>query len=174
MVFRQLGGLEYVALVKGEIAGKKEVLCRIHSECLTGEVFGSLKCDCKQQLEMALQEIQKSDCGVLLYLRQEGRGIGLANKIKAYALQEKGLDTVDANQALGLPVDARDYVLAALMLKHLKVGSVRLLTNNPLKIKALQEAGIEVSRQQLKISPVSSQAVKYVLVKQKRLGHFEA
>lgn len=172
LVFRETGGLEHVALIKGDVSGQADILCRIHSECLTSEAFGSLKCDCKQQLDFALEAIQKNGSGILLYLRQEGRGIGLGNKIKAYALQEAGLDTVDANEALGLPVDAREYELAAQMLKYLHIGSIQLLTNNPLKIEALRAAGIEVSRKKLELPAVSEQAAEYVLVKQKRLGHF--
>ncbi|MEI6789615.1 MAG: GTP cyclohydrolase II [Myxococcaceae bacterium] len=172
LVFRETGGLEHVALIKGDVSAQANILCRIHSECLTSEAFGSLKCDCKQQLDFALEAIQKNGSGILLYLRQEGRGIGLGNKIKAYALQEAGLDTVDANEALGLPVDAREYELAAQMLKYLNIGSIQLLTNNPLKLEALLVAGIHVSRKKLDIPAVSEQAAEYVLVKQKRLGHF--
>ena len=174
LIFRAPDDLEHVAFLKGDVAGQENILCRIHSECLTGEVFGSLKCDCRQQLDVSLQKIQKNNSGVLLYLRQEGRGIGLSNKIKAYSLQEKGLDTVDANEVLGFPVDARKYELAVQMLNHLQVCSVQLLTNNPLKIEALQKAGIQASRQKLDLPRISQQAAQYVLVKQKRLGHFEA
>ncbi len=158
-------------MVKGDLKEGEDVLCRIHSECLTSEVFGSQKCDCKHQLDSALDEVQRSGRGVVLYLRQEGRGIGLGNKIKAYALQEEGLDTVDANQALGLPIDARNYEIAAEMLQHLGIRSVRLLTNNPLKIKALADIGIAAKRQQLEIGQIPAQAAEYVRVKQKRLGH---
>ena len=173
LIFRDAEGLEHVAMVAGDILGDENVLCRVHSQCLTSEIFGSLKCDCKHQLDFALEAIQKSKRGVLLYLRQEGRGIGLGNKIKAYALQEAGLDTVDANQALGLPIDSREYGLAAEMLNVLRVSSVELLTNNPLKIKALEQAGIKVSRKKLELPAVSEQAAHYLLVKQKRLGHLE-
>ncbi len=173
MIFRDDEGREHVAMVKGALAGAEDVVCRIHSECLTSEVFDSQKCDCKQQLDAALDRIQKCERGVLLYLRQEGRGIGLGNKIKAYALQENGLDTVDANEALGLPVDARDYNLAAEMLSYLEVLSVRLLTNNPLKVQGLQQAGFRVVREQSTAKLVSEQAAQYVSVKQKKLGHFE-
>ena len=174
LVFKDPEGLEHIALIKGELAGQENVWCRIHSQCLTSEVFGSLKCDCKQQLDYALDAIQKNRLGAVLYLRQEGRGIGLGNKIKAYALQETGLDTVEANEALGLPVDSRDYGLAAEMLKSLQVKSVQLFTNNPLKIKALEEAGIQVSRKTLDLPHISEQAAHYVLVKQKRLGHYSS
>ncbi len=158
-------------MVKGELKDAEDVLCRIHSECLTSEVFGSQKCDCKHQLDSALDEVQASGKGVVLYLRQEGRGIGLGNKIRAYALQEEGLDTVDANQALGLPIDARNYEIAAEMLQYLGIRSVRLLTNNPLKIRALADIGIVAKRQQLEIGQIPEQAAEYVRVKQKRLGH---
>lgn len=173
LVFKDSQGFEHVAMIKGEISGQADILCRVHSQCLTSEVFGSLKCDCKHQLDSALEAIQKNKQGVLLYLRQEGRGIGLGNKIKAYALQETGLDTVDANEVLGLPIDSRDYGLAAEMLKMLQVKSVQLFTNNPLKITALEQAGIKVSRKKLDIPAISDQAAHYVLVKQKRLGHLE-
>lgn len=173
LIFRDSHGLEHVAMVKGELQAGESVLCRIHSECLTSEVFGSQKCDCKQQLDSAMEQIQKSDRGVLLYLRQEGRGIGLGNKIKAYALQEQGLDTVDANEALGLPVDSRDYQIAADMLEQLGVISVRLLTNNPLKLEALKTAGIYAQREKFLIRSISKQAEQYIQVKQRRLGHLE-
>lgn len=173
LVFRDSTGVEHAALIKGDLAGQEDVLCRVHSQCLTGEVFGSLKCDCKHQLDSALAAIQKSKQGVLLYLRQEGRGIGFGNKIKAYALQETGLDTVDANEALGFPVDAREYGLAAEMLNMLQVKSIQLLTNNPLKITALEQAGLKVSRRKLDMPAISDQAANYVLVKQKRLGHLD-
>ena len=138
-------GKEHVALVHGDVFGKEEVLVRLHSECLTGDVFGSLRCDCREQLERGLKAVAAEGCGVVLYLRQEGRGIGLANKIRAYSLQEKGLDTIDANVALGFRDDERDYEAAAMMLKQLGVRSVRLLTNNPDKIRQLQAFGTEVS-----------------------------
>lgn len=173
IIFRDPEGLEHIAMIAGDISEHEDVLCRVHSQCLTGEVFGSEKCDCKAQLDAALDQIQTQKRGVLLYLRQEGRGIGLGNKIKAYALQETGLDTVEANQALGLPVDSRDYGLAAEMLKMLRVKSVQLFTNNPLKIEALQQAGLKVSRKKLDMPAISDQAAHYVLVKQKRLGHLD-
>jgi GTP cyclohydrolase II/3,4-dihydroxy 2-butanone 4-phosphate synthase/GTP cyclohydrolase II len=173
IIFNDSEGLEHIAMVKGEIANQEAVLCRVHSQCLTSEVFGSLKCDCKHQLDSALETIQKNNQGVLLYLRQEGRGIGLGNKIKAYALQEIGLDTVEANEALSFPVDARNYDLAAEMLSMLQVKSIQLLTNNPLKIMALEQAGLKVARKKLDISEISEQASDYLLVKQKRLGHLD-
>lgn len=174
VVFRDELGSEHVAMIKGEIRAQDDILCRVHSECLTSEVLGSLKCDCKQQLDAALDQIQQSSAGVLLYLRQEGRGIGLGNKIRAYALQEKGLDTVDANGALGLPIDARDYTIAARMLDALGVVSIQLLTNNPLKILALEAVGVAVSRKKLHTDAISPLAAEYVSVKQKRLGHLDS
>src|SRR5215217_5620622 len=147
IVFRdRRNGREHVALVAGNVSGVEGVPVRIHSECLTSEVFGSLKCDCREQLERAQAEIARRGVGVLLYLRQEGRGIGLANKIRAYALQAKGADTIEANELLHLPVDARTYDVAAAMLKELGVESVELLTNNPLKLNALLELGVHVER----------------------------
>ncbi len=140
-----IDGKEHLALVKGEVAGRREVPVRLHSECLTGDVFGSQRCDCGEQLEEALRLIGESDCGVLLYLRQEGRGIGLFKKLQAYNLQDEGLDTVDANLKLGHQADERDYRIAALILKDLGVQSVRLITNNPRKIAELEQYGIEVT-----------------------------
>ena len=159
-----------VALWVGDIANHVPLI-RLHSECLTGDVFGSSKCDCGEQLDAALQRIQDDGCGILLYLRQEGRGIGLVNKIKAYALQETGLDTVDANRALGLPDDMRDYTLAMQMLAYLGVTQVRVLTNNPTKIGALEDHGIRVvSREAIQIA---SNAVNhdYLVTKKERMGH---
>lgn len=159
-----------VALWVGDIATQVPLI-RLHSECLTGDVFGSSKCDCGEQLDAALQRIQDDGCGILLYLRQEGRGIGLVNKIKAYALQETGLDTVDANRALGLPDDMRDYTLAMQILAYLGVTQVRVLTNNPTKIGALEDYGIRVvSREAIQIA---SNAVNhdYLVTKKERMGH---
>src|SRR5688500_18339921 len=138
-------GKEHVAITKGDVIGASDVPVRLHSECLTGDALGSLRCDCRDQLGLALARIAREACGVLLYLRQEGRGIGLLNKVKAYALQDAGMDTVDANLALGFRDDERDYAVAAHMLASLTVRSVRLLTNNPRKIDALAHLGIEVS-----------------------------
>lgn len=164
-------GIEHICLVKGDVSGGDSVLCRIHSECLTGEVFSSSKCDCKQQLEAALSSIGRAQCGILIYLRQEGRGIGLGNKIRAYAEQEKGHDTVDANRVLGLPEDARDYEEASEILERLGVHSVALLTNNPEKITALKKAGISVNRMMQNIDLSSKEAQKYLAVKKARMGH---
>ncbi|AOA57231.1 GTP cyclohydrolase II [Acinetobacter larvae] len=138
-------GEEHVALHTGlEQAPTQPVLVRIHSECLTGDAFGSLKCDCGPQLHNTMRMLSQAGQGVILYLRQEGRGIGLTNKIRAYALQDQGHDTVDANLMLNLPADARRYDMCSIMLKHLQIGQVKLITNNPLKIKALQQLGINV------------------------------
>lgn len=159
-----------VALWVGDIT-QGVPLIRLHSECLTGDVFGSAKCDCGEQLDAALARIQADGCGVLLYLRQEGRGIGLVNKIKAYALQETGLDTVDANRALGLPDDMRDYTLAMAMIDYLGVTQVRLLTNNPTKLDALEQHGVSIiSREAIQIAsnPINHD---YLVTKKERMGH---
>src|SRR2546422_8396838 len=142
-VFR-FEGTEVVALARGELGGAEPVLVRLHSECLTGDVLGSLRCDCGDQLRSALAMIGSAERGVLLYLDHEGRGIGLFDKVRAYGLQDGGLDTVDANVELGLPVDARDYSAAASVLRELGVGSVRLITNNPAKILGLEREGVAV------------------------------
>ncbi len=161
---------DHVALAMGELRGGEEVLVRVHSECLTSEVFGSLKCDCRQQLRAAQRAIADAGRGVLLYLRQEGRGIGLANKIRAYELQHAGHDTVDANRLLGLPDDARDYSAAVAMLEHLGVASVRLLTNNPHKVEALRARGVRVERHQL-VVPTNAWSAAYLETKRVRMGH---
>jgi GTP cyclohydrolase II len=161
---------EHVAAWVGEVAGA-EILCRVHSECWTGEVLGSLKCDCRAQLDSALERIARTGCGVLVYLRQEGRGIGLGDKIRAYALQDEGADTVDANVRLGLPVDARRYDVAAAILRDLGVESVTLMTNNPDKIAGLEAAGIRVARRVAHWVPSSLQSAHYLETKRDRLGH---
>jgi GTP cyclohydrolase II len=138
-------GKEHIAITKGDVIGAADVPVRLHSECLTGDVMGSLRCDCRDQLEAALKMIGKMDRGIVLYLRQEGRGIGLINKIRAYSLQDEGLDTVQANLALGFRDDERDYAVAAHMLMSLKIRSARLITNNPKKIQQLTDYGINVS-----------------------------
>ena len=162
---------EHVALVRGAVAGADDVPTRVHSECMTGDVFGSLRCDCRDQLERALTRLGKEPRGVLLYLRQEGRGIGLVNKIRAYALQEQGLDTVDANLALGFQSDERDYGVAAAMLRSLGVRSIGLMTNNPDKITQLERAGVRVrSRIPHEIAPTELTR-KYLETKRSRSGH---
>jgi GTP cyclohydrolase II len=163
-------GEEHVALVIGAFGGKAP-LVRLHSECLTGDVFGSLKCDCGPQLREALRLIQQAGGGVLLYLRQEGRGIGLANKIRAYQLQDRGLDTVDANRRLGFADDNRDYGLAAAMLRALGVSEVRLLTNNPAKLAGLEAAGVRVTERVAHHMPTNPHNADYIATKQGRSGH---
>lgn len=172
VVFRdRRNGREHVALVVGDVAGQEGVPVRVHSECLTSEVFGSLKCDCKQQLDRALDFITQAGCGVVLYLRQEGRGIGLGNKIKAYALQAKGYDTYEANRQLGFADDLRSYDIAAEMLRSLDVGSVDLITNNPLKIAGLVEEGIPVRRRIPSRTEHNPHNVGYLKTKRERTGH---
>ncbi|MFZ9886745.1 MAG: GTP cyclohydrolase II [Myxococcota bacterium] len=170
VVFRSHDGTEHVAMVAGEVDDGDAVLCRVHSECLTSEVLGSLKCDCKEQLDAALARIAREGRGIVLYLRQEGRGIGLGNKIAAYSLQERGHDTVDANRLLGLPDDAREYDVAAAMLRDLGVEKVALMTNNPLKLNGLTEHGIDVVRVP-HIIPAARQASGYLQAKRDRMGH---
>ncbi len=165
-------GEEHVALSKGgaDLSGQP-VLVRIHSECLTGDAFGSLKCDCGPQLHATMKMIHDAGQGVILYLRQEGRGIGLTNKIRAYALQDQGHDTVDANLLLNLPADARRYDMCSIILGHLKVDEVKLITNNPLKIKALQDLGINVvDRVRLTVG-LNIFNQDYLNTKQKRMSH---
>jgi GTP cyclohydrolase II len=162
---------EHVALVFGDIAGRVALPVRIHSECMTSEVFGSLKCDCKEQLDAALAEVARRGAGAVLYLRQEGRGIGLANKLRAYELQSRGHDTVDANRMLGLPDDAREYDAAADMLAHFDVRSVLLMTNNPAKVRALAELGVEVvSRLPVVVAP-NPHSLGYLEAKRARMDH---
>jgi GTP cyclohydrolase II len=162
---------EHCALVMGDVRGQRSIPVRMHSECLTSEVFGSLKCDCREQLERAQAEIARRGVGVLLYLRQEGRGIGLANKVRAYALQAQGADTIEANELLHLPVDARSYDVAAAMLRNLGVESVELLTNNPLKLDALRELGVHVERRVPVLVPANPFSASYLEVKRRRMQH---
>ncbi|WP_410768315.1 bifunctional 3,4-dihydroxy-2-butanone-4-phosphate synthase/GTP cyclohydrolase II [Fontibacillus sp. BL9] len=162
---------EHVALVKGEIGGDEPVLVRVHSECLTGDVFHSHRCDCGPQFEAALRQIEQEGRGVLLYMRQEGRGIGLVNKLKAYKLQEQGLDTVDANLKLGFPADLRDYGIGAQILKDLGVRKIRLLTNNPRKIKGLEGYGLEVVERVPLQMKENADNTNYLHTKQAKLGH---
>ncbi len=162
---------EHVAVVAGDVAGREAVPVRLHSECLTSEVLGSLKCDCKEQLDRALEHIAAEGAGVVLYLRQEGRGIGLANKVRAYALQACGVDTVDANRQLGLPDDARRYDGAAAMLGHLGVRSVRLMTNNPDKVSALRALGVEVVERLPVLVRPNVHSRGYLEAKRARMNH---
>ncbi len=162
---------EHLALVHGDVLGAKDVVTRLHSECLTGDALGSLRCDCREQLGAGLERICAEPRGVLLYLRQEGRGIGLLNKIRAYSLQDHGLDTVDANLALGFRDDERDYAIAAHMLASLTVGSVRLLTNNPRKIAQLEQHGIVVRDRLPHVIPANTHNRFYLETKAKRSGH---
>jgi len=162
---------QHVALVKGDVKGKKDVLVRVHSECLTGDIFGSRRCDCGEQLRKSLELIGERQRGVLLYMRQEGRGIGLANKIKAYALQDKGLDTVEANEQLGFKPDLRDYGIGAQILSDLGLKTIQLITNNPRKIVGLAGYGLKVvKRVSIEVQPNCSN-MKYLTTKKKKLGH---
>ena len=172
-VFRtvELFSKEHVALVFGDIEGASNLPIRIHSECITSEVFGSLKCDCKEQLDAALAEVARRGAGAVLYLRQEGRGIGLANKIRAYELQSQGADTVDANRLLGLPDDAREYHAAADMLAHFHVRSVQVMTNNPAKVDALRVLGVEVTGRLPVIITPNAFSAGYLETKRARMAH---
>jgi len=162
---------EHVALVKGNISNDEPVLVRVHSECLTGDVFGSLRCDCGAQIDMALQSIAKEDRGVFLYMRQEGRGIGFHNKLCAYALQDQGMDTVEANIALGFAPDLRDYGVGAQILVDLGLHNIRLLTNNPKKVIGLESYGIKIVETVPLIAPSTPYNIRYLETKQKKLGH---
>jgi len=163
---------EHVAIMRGNVFGRDEVLTRMHSECLTGDALGSLRCDCRDQLEAGMRRVAKEDCGLVLYLRQEGRGIGLINKIRAYELQDRGLDTVDANLALGFRDDEREYSIAAHMLHSLKVRSVRLLTNNPRKVNDLSALGVKVAARLPHVIPPNDYNRFYLETKASRSGHF--
>ncbi|HSG98583.1 MAG TPA: GTP cyclohydrolase II [candidate division Zixibacteria bacterium] len=171
-VFRsQRDGKDHLALTKGAVSGAPGVLTRIHSECLTGDTLGSVRCDCGPQLHQALERIQREGCGILLYMRQEGRGIGLANKIKAYALQDRGADTVEANLKLGFDPDLRDYSTSAAMLRALGVESVSLMTNNPRKVAGLVSGGVEVTSRNSAETAPNRFNEKYLRVKKEKLGH---
>lgn len=172
VVYREIDAdKEHLAILAGDVEGAEDLLVRVHSECLTGEVLHSLKCDCRDQLDLALERIERAGQGAVLYLRQEGRGIGLGNKIRAYAKQDEGLDTVDANLALGFEDDQRGYQIAADMLRELGVRSVALMTNNPRKVKGLQDDGIEVTRREPHEVEAHEYNRDYLRTKQHRLGH---
>ena len=162
---------EHVAMVHGDVMGSEEVPTRLHSECLTGDVMGSLRCDCRDQLEVAMEKIGAMGRGLVLYMRQEGRGIGLINKIRAYELQDKGLDTVDANLALGFADDERDYEVAAHMLASLNVGSIKLMTNNPKKVTELEKLGTKVAGRIPHVIPANEWNRRYLETKAARSGH---
>jgi 3,4-dihydroxy 2-butanone 4-phosphate synthase / GTP cyclohydrolase II len=172
VAFREtLTGKDHVALVRGDVDGEPDVLVRVHSECLTGDVFHSLRCDCGEQLELAIERIAREDRGVLLYMAQEGRGIGLLNKLKAYELQENGLDTVEANLRLGLPADAREYGIGSQILADLGLSTIRILTNNPRKIAGIEGFGLTVVEQlPIEVSP-NEENRRYLAAKRAKLGH---
>ena len=167
----QDGHTTHLALIIGDIAGSGPVLARVHSACITGDVLGSLRCDCGVQWQISLNTIKKAGRGVLLYLNQEGRGIGITNKLRAYNLQEQGMDTFEANVALGFAEDARDFSVAAAMLKQVGAHSIRLLTNNPHKVEALNQAGIDVRERVPLIAPGNVHSHAYIAAKAKKAGH---
>ncbi len=162
---------EHLAFVTGEVSGQGKILVRVHSECFTGDVLGSRRCDCGEQLQRSIQMIGRQGAGILIYLRQEGRGIGLLDKLRAYNLQDQGYDTIDANLALGHQADERDYTIAALILQDLGVRSIRLLTNNPTKIQRLTELGIHVAERVPLEAAVCSENARYLFTKANRMNH---
>ena len=164
--------LQHLALIMGEIADKEDVMVRVHSECFTGETLGSQRCDCGEQLDLAMKMIAEEGSGVLVYLRQEGRGIGLLEKLRAYKLQEEGYDTVDANIVLGHQADDREYSIAAKILQNLGIKSIRLLTNNPAKLERLKALGIEVISRVSVPPTINPNNHKYLITKMKRMHHF--
>lgn len=167
----KLNGEHHVALVKGEVGEGENLLCRVHSECLTGDTFGSLRCDCGQQLHAAMRQIEEEGRGILLYMRQEGRGIGLINKLRAYELQEQGMDTLEANLALGFKGDEREYYIGAQILRDLGAKTLRLLTNNPDKVYQLQDFGMEIVERVPIQAPANPHDIRYLRTKQRRMGH---
>lgn len=167
-----IDGKEHMAMVKGDVKGVSDVLVRMHSECLTGDVLGSQRCDCGEQLKLAMQLIGESQCGILIYLRQEGRGIGLLKKLQAYNLQDAGMDTVDANLHLGHDADEREYEVAALILRDLGVQSIRLMTNNPQKINALEQLGVDVTERVSLVINANKHNREYLKTKVDKLSHW--
>ena len=167
----ELLAAEHMAIVRGQVSGQANVLTRVHSECWTSEVLGSLKCDCRDQLDVALARIAAEGAGLVVYLRQEGRGIGLGNKIRAYDLQNSGADTVEANEKLGFEADARSYDLAAAILNDLDVKSVRLMTNNPLKVQGLEKEGVKVVKRVSHWVGENPHSKGYLAVKRRKMGH---
>lgn len=162
---------EFTVILRGKVNGSLDCPVRVHSECHTGDIFGSLRCDCRGQLEQSLRYIAKNDKGIIIYLRQEGRGIGLLNKIKAYSLQDQGIDTVEANKKLGLPPDSRNYKIAADVIKMLEIKSIHILTNNPEKIAGLKNQGITVTKNIPVLIPSNPYNEKYLATKKNKLNH---